>query len=126
LKKLLIILFALLGIACVALGLRWLFAPRALKLDTAYQAVLLDNAQVYYAKIERMDSEFTVLTDVYYVQNQVDPQTKQVKNILIRRGAEWHAPNRSAINTRHIIMIEPVTSGSQVAELINELKAKDR
>ena len=61
------------------------------KLDTAYQGVLLDNGQVYFAKIERMDGEFTVLTDVYYIQNQVDPQTKQVKNILIRRGAEWHA-----------------------------------
>lgn len=93
-------------------------------IDTPYQAVLLDNGQVYYAKINRLDSEFSVFTDVYYVEHQVDSQTKEVKNILIRRGNEWHAPNRTAVNTRHIVMIEPVTPGSKVAELIAALKNK--
>jgi hypothetical protein len=93
-------------------------------LDTTYQAVLLDNGQVYYGKIDRIDGEFSVLTDVYYIQNQVNPQTKEVTNILIRRGNEWHAPNRSIVNTRHILMIEPVTPGSKVAQLISALKNK--
>ena len=92
-----------------------------LKLETAYQAVLLDNGQVYYGKIERIDSEYTVLSDVYYVQSQAEPQSKEVKNVLIRRGSEWHAPNRSLISTRHVVMIEPVTSNSKVADLIAAL-----
>ena len=91
-------------------------------LVTPYQAVLLDNGQVYYAKVDRIDGEFSVLTDVYYVEHQVNSETKQVKNILIRRGNEWHAPNRTVVNVRHIVMLEPVSPGSKVAELIAELK----
>ena len=124
-KRLLISGIAVFVLACVAFGLWWSRGSHALKLDTTYQAVLLDNGQVYYGKIEQTDSELTVLSDVYYVQNQVDTQTKEVKNILIRRGSEWHAPNRSVLNTRHIIVIEPVTAGSKVAELIAALKSKN-
>ena len=113
--------------ACLVFGLGWwghdLSSP---KLDTPYQAVLLDNGQVYYAKMDRLGNEYSVLTDVYYVEHQVDGQTKEVKNILIRRGNEWHAPNRTVLNVKHIVMIEPVTPGSKVAELIAELKRKER
>ena len=124
-KRLLLSGIAVFVLACFAFGLWWFRSSHALKLDTTYQAVLLDNGQVYYGKIEQTDSELTVLTDVYYIQNQVDTQTKEVKNILIRRGNEWHAPNRSVLNTRHIIVIEPVTAGSKVAELIAALKSKN-
>jgi hypothetical protein len=112
------------AVLSVTIWLGWSHSPHWPKLDTAYQAVLLDNGQVYYGKIDHMDSEFSVLTEVYYIQNQVDSQTKEVKNILIRRGNEWHSPNRSIVNTRHILMIEPVTPGSKVAELIAALKSK--
>ena len=124
-KKLPLVGIILLVAACIVCGLWWFRGSHALKLDTTYQAVLLDNGQVYYAKIERLDSEFSVLTDVYYVEHQVDPQTKEGKNILIRRGNEWHAPNRTAINTRHVVLIEPVAPGSKVAELIAALKNKN-
>jgi hypothetical protein len=124
-RKLLLVGLALFVVACIFFGLWWFRGSHALKLDTTYQAVLLDNGQVYYGKIQQTDSELTVLTDVYYVQSQVDTQTKEMKNILIRRGSEWHAPNRSVINTRHIVIIEPVTPGSKVAELISQLKAKN-
>ncbi len=117
---------AVVVVGCVAVALWMFYASRTLKLDTPYQAVLLDNGQVYYGKIEHTDSELTILTDVYYIQNQVDPQTKEVKNLLIRRGNEWHAPNRSVVNTRHIVIIEPVTLGSKVAELIVQLKNKNQ
>jgi hypothetical protein len=122
LKKLLWVGLPLLVVGCVVFGLWWFRSSHALKLDTRYQAVLLDNGQVYYGRIEQTDSELTVLTDVYYVQSQVDTQTKEMKNILIRRGNEWHAPNRSVINTRHIVVIEPVSPGSKVAALITQLK----
>jgi hypothetical protein len=93
-----------------------------MKFETAYQAVLLDNGQVYYGKLEHARSEYPVLTDVYYVQNQVNPQTKEVTNILVRRGNEWHAPDRMYLNARHIILIEPVGANSKVAQLIAETK----
>lgn len=125
LKKVLLCGVAVFVLVCIAFGL-WRFrSSHALKLDTTYQAVLLDNGQAYYGKIEQMDTELTVLTDVYYIQSQVDQQTKEAKSILIRRGSEWHAPSRTILNTHHIIMIEPVTAGSKVAELIATLKGKN-
>ena len=92
------------------------------KLDTPYQAVLLDSGQVYYGQIEGLESPFPVMRDVFYIQSQQNPQTKEVTNILIRRGKEWHGPDRTVLNARHIIMIEPVSSSSKVAQLISDAK----
>ena len=56
-----------------------------IKFDTTYQAVLLDNGPVYFGKLQGAGMPYPVLTDVYYVQSQVNQETKEVKNILIRR-----------------------------------------
>ncbi len=93
--------------------------PRV-QFDSQYQAVLLDNGQVYFGKLEAADSPFPVLRDVYYIQSKVDPQTKAVNNVLVRRGKEWHSPDRMVLNSRHVILIEPVGADSQVAKLIAE------
>jgi hypothetical protein len=45
--------------------------------------------------------------------------------MLIKRGKEGHAPDRMIINAQQILFIEPVTPGSQVAKLIEELKTKN-
>jgi hypothetical protein len=118
--------FVLVAAAIVSLAvvMWWFYGKRPLKFETPYQAILLDNGQVYYARVNQMDSDFSVMTDVFYVERQVDSQTKEVKNILIRRGNEWHAPNRTIVSSRHILMIEPVAPGSKVAELIAALKDK--
>ncbi|MGH9378224.1 MAG: hypothetical protein ACRD1I_05435, partial [Terriglobia bacterium] len=42
--------------------------------STPYQAVLLDNGQVYYGKLSRLDSAFPEMKDVYYIVNTEDPQ----------------------------------------------------
>jgi hypothetical protein len=86
--------------------------------DTPYQAVLLDTGQVYYAKIHGLGDPFVVLRDVYYVQSSTDPQTKEVKNVLIRRGKELHGPTETVLNARHVVLVEPISPTSKVAELI--------
>jgi hypothetical protein len=48
----------------------------------------------------------------------VDPSTKRSSSILFRRGKEWHGPDFMVLNARHILLIEPVTPGSRVAQLI--------
>lgn len=95
-----------------------------IKFDTTYQAVLLDNGSVYFGKLQGAGTRRPVLTEVYYVQSQVNQETKEVKNILIRRGNEWHAPDRMYLNPRHIVLIEPVGPNSKVAQLIAEDKVK--
>lgn len=113
-----------LGIAgTILLQMRRADAP---KFDTPFQAVLLDTGQVYYGKIEALGSPFPVLRDVFYVQSSTDPTTKQVTNILIRRGKEWHGPEFTVLNSRHIAMVEPVGPTSKVAALISEAQQKSK
>jgi hypothetical protein len=116
-------LFIVVGIALALWTTR---SASTVKFDTPYQAVLLDNNQVYYGKVQGFGTPFPVLTDVYYVQQQVNQQTKEVKNILIRRGTEWHAPDRMVINANHIILVEPVSPTSKVAQLIADSKMQSR
>jgi hypothetical protein len=89
-----------------------------------YQAVLLDNNQVYFGKIADLGSDYPVLTDVFYIQSSVNPETKQAANVLLKRGKEWHAPDKMLLSAHHIIMIEPVTAGSTVAKLIDQANRK--
>ena len=92
--------------------------------DTQYQAVLLDTGLVYYGKISGLDTDYPILRDVYYVQQTTDPQTKQVNTVLIRRGNEWHGPTMTVLNSRHIVLVEPVGANSKVAQLIAQEQAK--
>jgi hypothetical protein len=111
------ILGLVVGALCLGLWMRYHSAP---KFDTPYQAVLLDTGQVYYARIEGLGKRFPVLHDVYYVQSSTDPQTKEVKNVLIRRGKEPHGPTETVLNGRHIVMVEPVGPASKIMELITQ------
>jgi hypothetical protein len=91
-------------------------------LTTDYQVVFLDNGQTFIGKIEMVDSPYPLLKDVFYIQRQVNKDTNEVKNILIKRGSEWHGPDRMYINSKHIVLIEPVSPKSMVAKLIKEAK----
>ena len=106
------------GIAVSAWGCQ--SRPAAPTFNTPFQAVLLDTGQVYYGKIEGLGTDYPLLREVYYIQSSADPQTKQVTNVLIRRGREWHAPDFTVLNARHIALIEPVGQGSKVSDLIAE------
>ena len=94
------------------------------EITTPYSAVLLDNNQLYYGKLTNAGSRFPELTDVYYIQSQVNQETKAVTSVLVRRGSEWHGPDRMFLNEHHIILIEPVGTGSKVAQLIEADKGK--
>jgi hypothetical protein len=116
------------GIVAVLIvaGLAFWFSPeRAVAAKTkGYSAVLLDNNSVYFGKVADLGSDYPVLTNVFYIQTSVNPETKQQSNILVKRGKEWHAPDKMVLNSRHIIMIEPVTAGSTVAKLIDQANEK--
>lgn len=88
------------------------------EINTPYAAVLLDTGQLYYGKLVNAGGRFPELTDVYYIQSQVNQETKAVTSILVRRGNEWHGPDRMFLNERHVVLIEPVGTGSKVAQLI--------
>lgn len=117
------LIVAALIIAIAILGNAWIVThPRAISFDQTYQAVLLSNNNVYFGKLEGYGTDNPVLTEVYYVQTVVDPETKVQSNILTKRGKEWHSPDRMYINPKQILIVEPVGPNSRVAELIKELK----
>jgi hypothetical protein len=88
------------------------------EITTPYAAVLLDNGQLYYGKLTNAGADFPELTDVYYIQSQVNQETKAVTSVLVRRGNEWHGPDRMFLNEHHVVLIEPVGTTSKVAQLI--------
>lgn len=87
---------------------------------TPYQAVLLANGSVYFGKLAGYGGRHPVLTEVYYIVSQSNPDTKQVSNMLIRRGHELHEPDRMYLNPSQILFVEPVGPHSQVAQKIAE------
>jgi hypothetical protein len=96
--------------------------PKGPEITTPYSAVLLDTGQLYYGKLVNAGSSFPELTDVYYIQSSVNPETKAVTSVLVPRRNDVHGPDRMFLNQRHIVLIEPVGTNSKVAQLIEDDK----
>lgn len=96
--------------------------PTAVSFTTPYQAVLLSNNSVYFGKLDGFGTPSPVLTDVFYIISQTNPDTKQVSNVLVKRGKELHGPDRMYLNPSSIVFVEPVGTDSKVAQLIAEAK----
>jgi len=96
------------------------------KFHTEYQAVLLPNGSVYFGKLDGYGGPHPVLTEVYYIVSQTNPQTKQATNVLVKRGKELHGPDRMYLNPQQILFVEPVGPRSKVADLIQQSKASQQ
>jgi len=103
-------------------GAYFVMRPNSVAMTTPYQAVLLNNGSAYFGKIEGLGTPYPVLREVYYVQSSQNPETKQVSNVLVKRGKEWHAPDRMILNAKMIVLVEPVNPSSRVAQLIAQAK----
>jgi hypothetical protein len=107
-------------LAIVALGWHLVRQVRRspIEFTTPYQAVLLTNGSVYFGHLKGYGSHQPVLSEVYYIVSQTNPETKQVNNVLVKRGKELHEPDRMYLNPNQILFVEPVGTGSKVAQLI--------
>src|SRR5262249_3186071 len=120
-KLLFVVILLLVGISCL---LAWPLLRRSEgpRFETEYQAVLLTGGQVYFGKLEGFGTAYPILREAYYVQNVLNPDTKQQSSVLVQRGSEWHGPDRMYLNPGHIILVEPVGANSAVAKLIADKK----
>jgi len=91
---------------------------------TEYQAVFMENGQVFFGKLQNAGSPYPLLKSVFYIRQQVNPETKELRQVLLRRANELHKPDQMYINAGHIAIIEPVAADSQVARLIKEAEAQ--
>lgn len=119
------LVWILAGLVVAALaGIHIFLALRAssVEFSTPYQAVLLTNGSVYFGHLQDYGTSHPVITDVYYVVSQTNPENKQVTNSLIKRGKELHEPDRMYLNPNQIVFVESVGVNSKVAQLIAEQK----
>lgn len=97
--------------------------------NSGWQAVFVDNGQVYFGHLSGQTGQFATLTDIYYLQ--VDQQTDlqkgkdttaaQPKITLIKLGNELHGPqDKMTINRDHILFIEDMKSDSKVVSSIED------
>ena len=121
------VIWAIAGLlVIIAAGIHIVHGVResSMKFDTSYQAVLLANGSVYFGHLQDFHSHHPVLTDVFYIVSQTDPTTKQVNNVLVKRGKELHAPDRMYLSPNQIVFVEPVGANSKVAQLIAQSDQK--
>lgn len=109
-------------------GTRYYFSELRPQTDdgaTQYQAVFLDNGQVYFGKLERTNDTFYILTDVYYLQSGVAiDQTSDLS--LTKLGNEAHGPtDRMEIHVDHILFIENMKSDASIVQAIQQYKSKN-
>lgn len=120
--------FIRLGIVALVLvlvlggGAWWFTSRKTIALTTPYQAVLLSNGSAYFGQLQGLGTPYPVLTNVFYVKSTQDPNTKAISNALVKRGREWHAPDRMILNANMIVLVEPVNPASRVAQLIAQAK----
>lgn len=108
------------------------FGPTPGVQSDKYQAVFLDNDQVYFGKIKDIDHDTVILTDIYYLQKQSGEQsvsqaasdaTSQGNLSLVKLGAELHAPqDEMRINRDQVVFWENLKSDGKVAEAIKNYK----
>jgi hypothetical protein len=98
--------------------------PSSVVFTTPFQAVLLTNGSAYFGKLQGYGTPRPVLTEVYYIVSQTNPDTKQTNNVLVKRGKELHEPDRMYLNPSQILCVEPVGPNSKVAQLISQQGGK--
>jgi hypothetical protein len=115
------IVWVVAGIAVIAASLlvmKHTMSHSPVAFTTPYQAVLLTNGSAYFGKLEGYGTPRPVLSEVYYIVTQTNPETKQSTNVLVKRGKELHEPDRMYLNPNQILCVEPVGEKSKVAQLI--------
>lgn len=94
-----------------------------------WQAVFLDNNQVYFGRIVKETKSFVVLRDIYYLQvqqlSQMEEEEEQIQGprlSLVKLGEEMHGPeDEMKINRDHILFIEQLRTDSQIVQRIAEI-----
>lgn len=97
-----------------------------------YQAIFLNNGQVYFGKIGDLNKDFLTMGDIYYlrVNQQVQPDQKaaaaQNDVSLVKLGCELHGPQDSmVINRDQITFWENLKDDGQVAKAVAEYKKEN-
>lgn len=85
--------------------------------ENAWQAVFLENGQVYFGKLAERGPEYVSLTDVYYLKEASDLQNSNLN--LVKLGGELHGPEDTIyIRKDSITFWENMKESSRVVQAI--------
>lgn len=90
------------------------------------QAVFLNTGQVYFGNITRINQQYLVLTNIFYLQTSggtasgsSSSSTTPTKVSLVKLGCELHAPyDQMVINMNQVTFWENLQSDGQVAKAV--------
>jgi hypothetical protein len=119
-------------IAVIVVGLFWFnklpVGSGFVSDNDAYQAVFLTNGQVYFGKLSRTNSQYPVLTNIYYLQvsqglQPIDATVPQPGVSLVKLGDELHGPQDAMfINRDQILFYEDLKNDAQVVQAIKRFE----
>ena len=100
---------------------------------SGYQAVFLTNGQVYFGKLSSSNTDYPVLTDIYYLQVVQPPLQGQQSGTsaaqsqqsisLVKLGNELHGPvDEMHISKQQILFYEDLKTDGQVVKAIQAYK----
>ncbi|MEK9195885.1 MAG: hypothetical protein AAB914_00795 [Patescibacteria group bacterium] len=98
---------------------------------SGYQAIFLNNNQVYFGKLTEMNKGSVTLTDIYYIQldgKQQDTTQAQANSnniTLVKLGCEIHGPqDKMVINNEQVLFWENLKDEGQVVKTIKTNQQK--
>ena len=91
-------------------------------ITTPYQAVVLENGNVFYGRIDHLGSDHPVLRDVFSIRRELGPGTEQPRYVLVKRKDEIDGADHIIIPVTAIAFVEPVRPDSTVGKLIEQAR----
>lgn len=97
--------------------------------QNTYQAVFLNNGQVYFGQMNPVGMKYLHLNDVYYIQENTQPADaegeEQSELQVVKLGNEIHQPESAMTIPRESILYwENLTQDSEVLNSIAEYKKR--
>lgn len=127
-KGTVVLLFAITGLLLALSAFAYFGGTSQAKLvnDERYQAVFLNNGQVYFGKVKSINDKYINLNNIFYLQtdNQTTSSGAAPSNVtLVKLGCELHGPfDQMVINADQVIFWENLQDSSEVVKKINEYK----
>lgn len=129
-----IIIAALAVAVAMTIGVFRSFKTTSLVKADQYQAVFLDNGQVYFGKLSGVSASYAKLTDIYYLQveQQIQPEqqeegaeeAQQPQISLAKLGNELHGPeDEMFILQDKIVFWENLKNDGQVVTAITNFQS---
>ena len=120
----------LLLIAALIAGLQWYKQRNDLRIDTTkYQAIFLDNDQVFFGKLQGVEGSYLTLKDAYYVQGknqktaEQPPTDQQESTQLLKVSDTVYGPDDTmSIQSDKILFWQNLKSDSKVSKAIDSQK----